>query len=199
MEIILASASFRRRELLHSLGLKFIVIPSAFDETNITFKDPKKLVEKLSLEKALIVKKNITYKKFLVISADTIVAIKNEKKYLIMGKPKTRTEAEKMLNILKNKQHLVLTGIILIDSNNKITSLVETTKVYIGNITDKKMKAYLDQGFYLDRAGAYGIQDSKFTFIKKYIGSYSNILGLPLEPLVKALKEYGIASKIIKN
>lgn len=199
MKIILASASKRRQELLFSLGLKFTVIPSAFDESNITLKDPKKLVKQLSLEKALAVKKQITHKNFLIISADTIVAIKDEKKYLIMGKPKTRTEAKKMLNILKNKQHFVLTGITLVDGDNKITNLVVTTKVFIGNITVKNMKSYLDQGFYLDRAGAYGIQDPKFTFIKKYIGSYTNILGLPLKPLVKALKEYGIVSKRVKN
>jgi septum formation protein len=253
--IILASASKRRQEILNSLGLKFKVVVSDFDEESHqkNIKNPAELVKKLALEKALAVQKAIGKKhlaismeKYLIISADTIVAVKDKdnnivraksrtiirnlsirletfgfsippqsanwrsgvtrrikhdvfgnNNWLILGKPKNRQEAKTMLNLLKNRQHEVLTGLTLINSRGESKTIIEKTKVWFNDYTSEALEKYLDKGFYLDRAGGYGIQDEGCSFIKKYEGIYSNILGLPIEKLKELLKEFGNKTKII--
>ncbi len=191
MQIILASASKRRQELLSALGLKFRVVISDVDEEKLKneVKDPKALVKKLALEKALAVKKKIKDKDYLIISADTIVALKNNQQWQILGKAIVRHQAKTMLQLLRGKKHLVLTGLTVISSLGKTKTVVGQTEVYFNNFSQKDLDNYLDKGFYVDRAGAYGIQDEGCRFIKKYVGSYTNILGLPMEQLKLLLKE----------
>lgn len=194
MQIILASASYRRQKLLASLGIKFKVITSDLDEERIkqVINDPRQLVSKLALKKALIISQQLKAKKFLIISADTVVALKNSHGWIILGKPKNRLEAEQMLKLLRQKTHQVFTGLVLLNNRAEKEVIVEETKVLFNNFSDKQLKAYLDTGVYLDRAGAYGIQDEKCNFIKEYQGSYSNILGLPLKKLTYYLKKIGV-------
>lgn len=102
MKIILASASKRRQELLNALGFKFKVLVSNFEESyHSAIRNPIELVTKLAIEKAMAVKKTIGKKDYLIISADTIVAIKNNNQWQILGKPKNKQEARTMLNLLK--------------------------------------------------------------------------------------------------
>lgn len=191
MQIILASASKRRQELLNALGLKFKVLVSDFEEDcHKAIKNPVDLVKKLALGKALAVKKKIKDKNFLIISADTIVAIKNNHQWQILGKPKSRQEAKNMLDLLKGKQHEVLTALTLLSGQGVSKTIVEKTLVWFNDFPAESLEKYLDKGFYLDRAGAYGIQDEGCKFIKKFIGSYTNILGLPIEQLIPMLKEF---------
>jgi len=201
MQIILASASERRKDLLASLGLKFKIIPSKINEKKLEekIKDPKKLVLAIALAKAEKIKTKVKAKDLLIISADTFVLqskISGRKR--IMGKPSSREEAEEMLKALSNKAHNVLTGLVCI-KGKKIRKILEITKVKFRKLTDKQIKGYLDTGVYLDRAGAYGIQDKKCDFVKEFIGSYTNILGLPLEKLIPILKELGVKTGVKGN
>jgi len=190
MQIILASASKRRQELLKSLGLVFKIIPSQIDEKSLikNYKNPKELVVRIALAKALAVEPKIRVKEFLIISADTFVFLNHK----IIGKPKNRKEAEKIIRLLRGKSHQVLTGISLLDSQGRKKTAIEVTKVKFKHYPDKAIKGYLNTGVYLDRAGAYGIQDEKCDFIESFKGSYTNILGLPLEKLTRLLKEFGV-------
>jgi len=191
MDIFLASESKRRQELLTALGLKYQIIPSQIEEKLEPHLSPEQQVKQLSLQKALAAKNKIKVKRYIIISADTVVALKNR----ILGKPKNRKEAGEMLISLRSKQHRVLTGLTFLNHLAKVKTTVVKTSVCFGKISQRQINEYLDQKFYLDRAGAYGIQDPKFNYVKGYIGSYTNILGLPLEKLVKLLKEFGVTIK----
>lgn len=189
MPIILASASKRRRDLLKSLGLDFKAVPSKIDEKKWEkkIKDPKKLAVKLAWEKALAVKKKLNKKGALIIGVDTFVFFQGE----VLGKPKNKKEAAAMLKKLSAKEHLVISGLVVLGDNLK-KKTYEISKVVFKKITPKMINDYLKTGVYLDRAGSYGIQDEKCSFVKSYKGSYVNILGLPIKKLKKILKELGI-------
>lgn len=202
MKIILASASQRRENLLQSLGLDFTVIPSNINEKALEkkIKDPYKLVVEIALAKAKKVEKQIVEKQtkekdFLIISADTFGVLANK----VICKPKNRQEAKQMLKLLSNKTHQILTGIALLknikNKQKKIQTRLVIAEVVFKNLSDQKIEDYLDTEVYLDRAGAYGIQDPKCDFVKEYKGSYTNILGLPLKELTKCLKEFGVRIK----
>ena len=190
MQIILASASARREKILRSLGLDFKVVPSQLKEEEFKqkIKNPKKLTLALALAKAKEVKDKIKLKEFLIIAADTFVVLED----MILGKPKTRREAEKMLWQLSGKAHQVLTGLVLLDNQNKMKRKVIVSWVEFNQLTDQKIKEYLNTGLFLDRAGAYGIQDPKCNFVKSTKGSYTNIVGLPVGVLKKYLKDFGL-------
>lgn len=199
MQIILASASKRRQDILKSLGIKFKVVVSDLDEKRFKnqIKDPIKLVKKLALEKALAVRqqiqdKKISEKEYLIISADQVIGFKNKDKFIIFGKPKNKKEAIKMLHCLKAKTHKVYTGVAIINSHGKKRIFCEISRISFRNFSEEELQEYLKTNTYLDRAGAYGIQDKKCRFVKRYQGSYSNIVGLPLEKLVGILKEFGV-------
>ncbi len=186
MKIILASASKRRKAILQSLGLDFKIIPSQLDEEKFKqrIQNPKKLVLKLAAAKASEVKNKLNLREFLIISADTFIVLGKK----IINKPKNRQEAEKMLWQLSGKVHQVLTGLVLLNHKGKQKKALVITKVRFNSLTDEKIKKYLDTRVFRDRAGAYGIQDNKCDFVKSYKGSYTNIVGLPIETLKKLLK-----------
>ncbi len=197
MKIILASASQRRKELLSSLGISFDILPSEIDESKFfrLSKRPEEIAQKIALAKGLKIRKKIKEKKFLIISADTIVVFKNKRSLQILGKPENRKESERMLSSLKNRMHKILTGIVLINQKGIQENFFEESRVFFKNFTNKQMNDYLDTGTYLDRAGAYGIQDERCVFVEKFEGDYSNILGLPLIRIAKSLKKMGIKIK----
>ncbi len=183
-EIILASASPRRKELLEQIGLKFRIEPSLIEE-NIEIDDPVLLVSELSKIKANDVWQS--NKNSCIIAADTIVFAKGK----VLGKPTDRTEGEQMLKCLSGKKHTVYTGITVQDMNGTITE-VSATDVYFKELSQKAIDEYLDTNEYSDKAGAYGIQGYAARFVEKICGCYFNVVGLPLSLLDNILSEKGI-------
>jgi septum formation protein len=189
-QIILASKSPRRKQILEQVGLDFTVEVSDFDETQIKFKTPQEMVKKLSLEKAkIIAKKNPNA---IIIGADTDVVLNNE----ILGKPKSKQDAVRILKLLSGKAHEVITGFTVISGNKVVTKHV-TSKVKFKKLTDAEIKAYVKTGEPMDKAGGYGIQEKGGLFIEDIQGDYSNIVGLPIFAVSEVLKQFGV--EIIKN
>ena len=171
-EIVLASASPRRLELLRQLGLCPGVQPSEADEHS-SERDPARFVQELARRKAGLVAATEAAGT-LVIGADTVVV----RDGVILGKPEDRTEAAKMLRSLQGRAHEVYTGVaLLLAGENK-------ERVFAAEI-----QAYVDSGEPMDKAGAYGIQGRFACFVEKIEGEYSNVVGLPLAALRSAYKE----------
>lgn len=185
--IILASSSPRRIEILKTLNVNFDVIPSVCDE-QVEKCSPVDTVIKLSKNKALNVEKRINDKK-IIIAADTIVYCKG----LILGKPKSMDDAFKMLKLLSGTSHEVITGLCIIDCrNNKILSDFEKTTVYFDELSDDDIRSYIATGEPMDKAGAYGIQGMGGLFVKKIEGCYFNVVGLPVNKLYGMLRKMGV-------
>jgi len=186
-KIILASSSPRRKELIKKLGVKFEVVPSGYEEDmNLKLK-PHNLVRFLSREKAKVVAEK--YKDAIIIAADTLNFLEGK----ILCKPKTLTEAKKMLKDASGKCQSVITGFTIIDTKKKkIVSKSIETKVYFKKISPKEIDAYLKKGESLDKAGAYAIQGIGGILIRKIEGDYYNVVGLPLAAFVEEIKKFGI-------
>lgn len=187
VEIVLASTSPRRKELLNLIGLRFKVIASSVQE-NFEYKDnPEELVEKLALLKAQDVAKRVK-PRTLVIGADTVVWCGD-----ILGKPRDEKEAFEMLRRLSGKTHFVFTGIAIVEANtgNLVVSH-ERTLVKFRDIEDSEINAYIDTKEPLDKAGAYGIQGRGAIFIERIEGCYFNVVGLPIAKLDKMLRNFGV-------
>jgi septum formation protein len=186
-QIVLASASPRRRELLEKLGLSFKVEPSNFAENLSTGMEPNALAREISLGKADSVAGK--YSDAIIIGADTFIILGNR----IMGKPDTADEAREMLQDISGRSHSVITGFTIIDTaSGKIVSQSVETKVYIKQLTPEEIDAYIKTGEPLDKAGAYAIQGLGALLVERIEGDYCNVIGLPLFALMKALKEFGI-------
>ena len=187
-KIILASASPRRKELLEKIGLRFEVEPSNCEEDMHSGLEPHELARKISLEKANAVASK--HKNALVIAADTFVALGDQ----ILGKPHTKTEARKMLETISGRPHSVITGFSIIDTGrNKTLSKSVETKIYIRKLTPAEIDAYVKSKEPLDKAGAYAIQGLGGAIVERIEGDYFNVMGLPLNALTEALKDFGIA------
>ena len=186
MELILASNSPRRKEILESGGYKFTITCSDFDEKSLEI-DPKELAQTFAFGKAKSVYEKLKNRKdALVLGADTVVYINDT----ILGKPKDELDAKNMLKTLSGKTHCVVTGYCLISSDNiEIGNAV--TFVTFNQLSDLLIEEYIKSGLYKGKAGSYGIQDG-FPLVEKYDGSYTNVVGLPKEnvfPLIdKMLK-----------
>lgn len=185
MEIILASGSPRRTEILNNAGISHKIIPSNYEENMECNLLPAELVKALSKGKALDIFKD--HQDACVIGADTVVTINNT----ILGKPKNKEDAIRMLRLLSGKAHSVLTG-VTICYNNLITSFVDTTKVTFDCLTDEDIEDYLLHENVYDKAGSYAIQGYASRFIKRLNGNYFNVVGLPIEKLTKKLKKIGV-------
>ena len=186
-QIILASTSPRRKEILALLGLKFKVVASDYKE-NMTLKmPPLKLAKFLSKGKAqALVKK---FPNHLIIGADTFVVQNNK----LLGKPKSKAEAKKMLTQISNKKLTIITGFTIIDTeNNKSISKAVETKVYIKKLTSKEIENYIKTKEPLDKAGAFAIQGIGSVLIKKIEGDFFSAVGIPLFSLAQELKKNGI-------
>lgn len=186
MKIILASASPRRKELLGQLGLDFEICVSDVEEI-VTQKEPDKVVEELSMQKAEAVFRQTTGD-VLVIGADTVVALGGE----ILGKPANEQIACEMLRNLQGKEHFVYTGVTLffrsgVQEWSKTFS--EGTKVYFYPMAEEEIRAYVATKEPMDKAGAYGIQGLGGKFVKKICGDYNNVVGLPIARLYQELKD----------
>lgn len=184
-EIVLASASPRRREILESLGINFRIAPSGADEDIPEGTPPYLAVERLSLLKAADVAKDEN-KDALVLGADTVVVLDGE----ILGKPKDEEDAARMLAALSGREHSVLTGISVIRrSDAKGVSVYEETKVKFLELSEEQIRAYVKTGEPMDKAGAYAIQGKGSLLIEKIDGDYFNVVGLPVCRLARLLAE----------
>lgn len=190
-QIVLASKSPRRKELLEGIGLKFLIHPSDFEErdTHIT---PEELALHNAMGKAQDVARH--YKDALVIGVDTVVAFNDH----FLGKPKDREDAKRILRILSNTTHKVISAICIIDTNTrKNVSAIETTFVTIDRLEESEIEAYVNSGEGVDKAGGYAIQGLGALFCRKIEGDYFNVVGLPIYRLRKLLKEFGIKRILI--
>ena len=185
--IILASASPRRRDLLAQIGITPEIIPSGAEET-ITKTEPADIVAELSALKCRDVASR-TEGDAIVIGADTIVTLDGE----ILGKPKDRDDAFRMLTELQGRTHAVFTGVTVIrlqDSRPvQETGFAEMTKVHVAPMTDREIHAYIDTGEPMDKAGAYGIQGFFARHITGIDGDYFNVVGLPVCRLWQIIQE----------
>lgn len=180
MKIILASASPRRKELLKQIVENFEIIPAAGEERADLTAPPEKIVCALAESKCgEVFEKNADG---VVIGCDTIVYFKGT----VLGKPASREEAEATLKMLSGKTHFVYTGVCVRSAKGSLTRY-DKTEVQFNRLTDKFIKDYVDGGSPMDKAGCYGIQDGGV--VKNYKGSYTNVVGLPVELVEKMLKE----------
>lgn len=190
-QIVLASSSPRRSELLRQVGLEFKVVSSGIDEVFDARLTPEELVQELSRQKASDVAEKLKSRggeSFLVIGADTVVV-----KDAVLGKPKDNREAFEMLRTLSGQWHEVITGITVIDTaDNRSTSSFEKTRVKMREITDREIQSYIRTGEPLDKAGAYGIQGMGAVLVEKIEGCYFTVVGLPLAKLATLLNDFGI-------
>ena len=184
MELILASASPRRKELLEKIGLPFTVQPAKGEE-RITQKSPAAVVMELSRQKAEEIAAAQTGD-CIIIGADTVVA-KGEK---IMGKPKDAADAKQMLRSIADDCHQVYTGVTLIRTGAHPQSVTfqEKTDVFLYPISDAEADAYIASGDPMDKAGAYGIQGDFAIYVTRIVGDYYNVVGLPIGRVYQELK-----------
>lgn len=185
MEWILASQSPRRKELLKEIVEQFEIIPAKGEEILPQNATVEEKVLSLAKQKAEEVSSLASSNGKWVLGADTIVVLKKE----ILGKPKDEQDAKRMLSALSGKTHEVLTGVCMMKKQDgQTTSLVAVgkTKVVFERLTKAQIENYVASGSPMDKAGAYGIQDGGL--VKKIKGSFSNVVGLPVE-LCKAMIE----------
>ena len=186
MNIILASASPRRRELLERMGLRFTVRTADHDETMDLTADPEAEVRRVSELKARAVEQ-LCEKEDLIIAADTIVVCQGK----ILGKPADEAEAYEMLRLLSGREHRVITGLcVLKDGISYCHS--EVTHLSFVELTDQQIRAYIATGEPMDKAGAYGIQGKASIFVPGIRGDYYNVMGLPVCALAQILGKCGI-------
>jgi septum formation protein len=187
MQIVLASASPRRAELLQKIGLDFTVQAADVEENFDPSQNLETQLENLALRKAWAVAD--TLNAGLVIGADTVVVIDGE----VLGKPASSKEAALMLSRLSKRKHQVLTGLAVIDvKTGKVISGVESTMVQFRALSPAEITAYVETGEPLDKAGAYGIQEKGATLVERIEGCYFNVVGLPVARMVAMLKEAGL-------
>jgi septum formation protein len=191
MELILASSSPRRAELLRAAGYVFHVVPPTLDEPmhRVGYDEPRQQAEALSFYKAREVAGRT--QDALVIGADTIVAVGDR----VFGKPVDREDARRILETLTRTPHEVITGVTLIDAatGRRLISHDRTT-VFMRTMSDAEMQAYLDTGEWRGKAGAYGVQDAADAFVERLDGSFTNVVGLPMELLARMLAQFAPAA-----
>ena len=178
--IILASKSPRRQQLLKEIIDNFDIIVSNSEEKKPLFVSLKNVPVHLAKQKAKEVYKN--NKDALVIGADTVVICDNQ----ILGKPKDKNDANRMITMLSNKTHIVVTGVYLIGKGIK-KSFKCITEVTFKKMTEEEINNYCELSTIYDKAGAYAIQEDAGQYISRINGSYNNVVGLPIEELKKYL------------
>ena len=182
MEWILASASPRRKELLRELIKDFAIVPATGEENAQDGLTPERLVQELARAKAEEVAALPIAKGKAVLGADTVVAFDGE----ILGKPKDEAEAKAMLSALSGNVHNVYTGVCIVLPDGSKKTAVDCTQVEFHRLTTAFVDEYVQTGSPMDKAGAYGIQDGGL--VKEIRGSYTNVVGLPVELLKKLLQ-----------
>ncbi len=185
VEIVLASASPRRQELLAQVGVSFTVVPSGVSEEVAVPMTPAELVEHLAAIKA----RDVAARRpgALVIGSDTIVVVDGT----VLGKPKDRADAISMLERLAGREHSVYTGVAVIAPDREQVSH-ERTAVRFRPLTRSQIERYVDSGEPMDKAGAYGIQGRGAALIESIVGDYFTVVGLPLCRTAQMLADFGV-------
>lgn len=187
-DIILASASPRRKQLFQMMGISCTVDPSDIEEVIEPNRDPEYNVCRLAEQKAEDVVRR--YENAIIIAADTIVVNNG----IILGKPESGTDAANMLRSLSGGHHYVYSGVAVIESakivkSDQRISFFQKTKVTFSTLDDTEINQYITTGNPMDKAGAYGIQDDYGSlFIKKIEGSYNNVVGFPVNKFYQTMK-----------
>lgn len=180
--IILASASPRRHEILSQAGVEFKVIPSNFDESSLEFTNIDDYSKALSYHKAQDVFKD--HPKDTIIASDTIVVIDDK----ILGKPKDKEDAYRMLNSLQGRKHVVITSVCIMHQD-KIDTFLSKSYVTFYKMSKKEINEYIETNEPMDKAGAYAIQGKAAKYIRSINGDYYTIVGLPIGKVIKSLKK----------
>jgi septum formation protein len=188
--LVLASASPRRAELLRQAGLAFDVLPVEVDETPLPGESARQMVRRLAQEKARLAATRLEASRpgnaVLILAADTTVVLDGE----ILGKPADAEDARRMLRQLSGRTHEVITGIALLGLPGGTLRLAdEATLVTFAQISDAEIETYVATGEPVDKAGAYAIQGGAARFVTRLEGSYSNVVGLPVELVKRMLEE----------
>jgi septum formation protein len=189
-DLVLASGSPRRRELLEGLGLRFKVRPVDLDESPLPGESPRDYVLRLATEKAAA----RVEEGELVLAADTTVVVDGE----ILGKPLDEDGARRMLRLLAGREHAVLTGIALHGSSGKAAE-VDETLVRFAPLSEAEIDWYVATGEPRDKAGAYAIQGLGSLFVEGVVGSWSNVVGLPLPRTYRLFARLGYDLKAFRK
>ena len=176
-KIILASASPRRAEILHTVGWPFEALPVNIDESRRENEAAANYVQRLAREKAEAAAQKTRDQ--LIVAADTTVVIDDH----ILEKPLDENDARRMLRLLNNRWHQVLTGVAIIDAQSRTTIAHELTEVKFAAMSDLQIEWYVGSGEPMDKAGAYAIQGLGARFIEGIRGDYFNVVGLPVRLL----------------
>ena len=189
-DLVLASGSPRRRELLEGLGLRFTVRPVDLDESPLPDESPRDYVLRLAVEKAAA----RVQPGELVLAADTTVVVDGE----ILGKPRDEGDARRMLRLLSGREHSVLTGIALQGSSGKAAE-VDETLVRFAPLSAAEIEWYVATGEPRDKAGAYAIQGLASLFVEAVEGSWSNVVGLPIPRTYRLFARLGYDLKAFRS
>ena len=181
MQLILASASPRRKELLGLFGLPFTVQAADIDETMDPAGNPYDEVGRVSRAKALAIPAEA---EDVVIAADTIVVCAGR----VLGKPHSEAEAAEMLRLLSGRDHQVMTG-MTVRAGGKVRTVTEVTDLHFRPLSDREIRRYVASGEPMDKAGSYGIQGGAALFCTHMVGDYYNVMGLPVCRLGEILRE----------
>jgi septum formation protein len=184
--VILASGSPRRHELLQLIGVPHEVRPSDVDESHVEGEKPAEYAERVARSKAQPVAS--ADPNAIVIAADTIVVVDDQ----ILGKPRNREDAVRMLALLQGRTHIVITA-IAVNFDGRMQSDVEHVDVTFRPLDSDEIAAYIDTGEPMDKAGAYGIQGYGATIVRRIDGDYFAVMGLSLVLLVELLEKIGIS------
>jgi septum formation protein len=190
MAIVLASASPRRQELLKNAGISFVARPANIEEVQHHREGAVHFAERMAQEKARAV--HASAPDSVVLGADTIVVARDQ----VLGKPTDAADAVRMLRLLSNRQHFVITGVCLIGTDSLGADFeevrAEKTAVHFAQLTDAEIRDYIATGEPMDKAGAYAIQGHAARWISKIEGDYSNVVGLPVDLVLRMLREHGV-------
>lgn len=190
MELILASTSPRRKELLQQIGVKFTQLKIDINEDVLTAETPQQYVSRLAKEKAAAGFLQLTAQQqnnSVILAADTTVVCEGK----ILAKPESLAHSKEILRQLSGREHSVLTAIALHCRDRSVQQVV-TTQVEFRQLSDVEIEAYWSTGEPQDKAGSYGIQGLAAIFVKSIHGSYSNVVGLPLAETAEQLKQFDI-------
>lgn len=187
MEIILASQSPRRKELLARLVPQFAILPADIDETISATDEPQEYVTRMAQEKAAVIAQQ--HPEALVIACDTIVVSCGK----ILGKPVDDADAFAMLKGMSGSTHMVYTAVLLQKGSQTEAALVPAEVTFFP-LTDEEIHAYLITGEHRDKAGAYGIQGGAGVFVKRIVGDYYSIVGFPIGVVHQLLKRFATST-----
>lgn len=180
--IILASTSPRRKELIDKITKYYIAVSPEIDEEKFSYFKNEDISRNLAKLKAYSVFNSFNNE--CILGCDTVVIFDHK----LLGKPKDKTDAIRMLHLLNGKKHIVLTSYCILYKDYEITKSIKT-EVFFNDLSEKDIQKYIVSNMWIGKAGAYGIQDKEFNLVKKIEGSYYNVVGLPIEEITKDLKK----------